>query len=256
MLRTYRVKFFFFSTIFAVSCARTKDLFCLRWRPERGEIEILVDPLVRAANFSIIESASPSPLPLPSPSFTATVTPKMVVDPLLAMESCLSAPPTTLPSRLGFGKRQKVTSSSTSNSTEGGPRAVISESGIEIRDLISGVLLFGFCPISVSTESIGHWKINALGYGFGPADKSAPSTETSVEPLLKMCALLVISSDDGVSLFFNNSNYLSCDVSREQGFVEGMSHFIFSSLVEDEGSLSEVMAILGSIILALVSLLS
>jgi len=249
----YRVKFFFFLKIFsAVSCARIRDE-CLQWRPEKGEIEIIVDPLVRAANFSIIESASPSPLLSPSPSFTATVTPKMIKDPLLAMESCLSAPPTTLPSRLGFGKRQKITSSST-NSTEGGPRAVISESGIEIRDLISGVLLFGFCPISISTESIGHWKIEALGYGFGPAGQSAPSTETSVEPLLKMCALLVISQDDGVSLFFNTTHHLSCDVSREQGFVDGMSHFIFSKMIEDEGSLTEVLALLGSIVFALVAI--
>ena len=207
----------------------------LVWIPQNGEIEIKEDLLVHAANLTgvdLVVSPSPSPSSSSSSRMSASVTPKTAVDPLIAIEACLLSPPTTLPSRLGFGKRQKM-SSSTASSSVNSTESLISESGIEIRDA-NGLLRFGFCPFSVNIISIGHWSIEGLGFGIAARD------------LTKICALLINSPDDGVSLFFNTTDHLSCVLRREQGFVEGMSHINFSSKIIDGGSVVEILALIGA----------
>jgi hypothetical protein len=190
---------------------------------------------------------------LPNPSSPSqTVIPNVIhQNTLTDISTCLSSPPTTLPSRLGFGKRQKISSNTLNSENENATRAIISENGIEVFSA-SGILLYGICPMTVqSGGSIGTWLVEAVGYGFGQIKET--SNDGS---LTTMCALMILSIDNGVSIFFNTTNSKTCIINKEKGFVEGMSHMTLSSIVIEGGSLLEISALLLACTCALIGLVA
>lgn len=200
--------------------------------------------VIYAANISTFSS-------LPSSSPSQTVIPNVVHQiPLTDISTCLSSPPTTLPSRLGFGKRQKISSNTLNSGNENATRAIISENGIEVFSA-SGILLYGICPMTVQSLSIGTWLVEAVGYGFGQIKET--SNDGS---LTTMCALMILSIDNGVSIFFNTTNSKTCIINKEKGFVEGMSHMTLSSIVIEGGSLLEISALLLACTCALIGLVA
>jgi len=222
----------------------------LVWKELEGELETL--SFFHESNGLAIYAANiPTPSPLPSSSTSQTAIPLLVhQNPLTEISTCLSSPPTTLPSRLGFGKRQKISSNTLNSENENATRAIISENGIEVFSA-SGILLYGICPMTVQSLSIGTWLVEAVGYGFGQIKEY--SNDGS---LTTMCALMILSTDNGLSIFFNTTNAMTCIINKEKGFVEGMSHMTLSSFVIEGGSLLEISALLLACTCALIGLVA
>ena len=67
---------------------------------------------------------------------------------------------------------------------------------------------------------------------------------------------MILSIDNGVSIFFNTTNSKTCIINKEKGFVEGMSHMTLSSIVIEGGSLLEISALLLACTCALIGLVA